>query len=57
MCWSKSWLNETISCTFLVAMCIMYPQQIGGLVGNALRLFGDLFSQVLTPIFLKAIGA
>ena len=54
---AKAGLMKPLAVLFLVAMCIMYPQQIGGLVGNALRLFGDLFSQVLTPIFLKAIGA
>lgn len=50
-------LFKLLSGFFIAAMCIMYPEQIGGSVAKAFRLFGDLFSQVLTPIFLKAIGA
>ncbi|WP_238948873.1 hypothetical protein [Clostridium sp. YIM B02569] len=50
-------LFKLLSGFFIAAMCTMYPQQIGGLVTKALGLFGELFSQILTPIFLKAIGA
>ncbi|WP_238917274.1 hypothetical protein [Clostridium sp. YIM B02555] len=41
---------------FIGAMCLIYPQQIGGFVAKALGLFGDMFSRIVTPIFLKALG-
>lgn len=54
---AKSSLIKSASGFFLAAMCIMYPQQIGGFVAKALDLFGDIFSKIITPIFLKILGA
>lgn len=54
---AKASLMKLLSGFFIATMCIMYPQQIGGFIGKALGLFGDIFSKIVTPIFLKAIGA
>ncbi|EKQ56411.1 MULTISPECIES: hypothetical protein [unclassified Clostridium] len=54
---AKSSLIKSASGFFLAATCIMYPQQVGGFVAKALGMFGNLFSSIVTPIFLKAIGS
>jgi hypothetical protein len=54
---AKVSLLRPVTVLFLGAMCLMYPQQIGGLAAKALGLFGDIVSSIVTPIFLKAIGA
>ena len=53
---SKANLVKSLFGFFIAAMCIMYPQQIGGLAAKGLGMFGDLFSKIITPIFLKVIG-
>lgn len=54
---AKSSLTKSAAGFFIAAMCITYPQQIGGFIAKALGLFGDIVSSIVAPIFLKAIGA
>jgi len=53
---AKSSLMKSALGFFLAAICIMYPQQIGGFAAKGLILFSDIFSKIVTPIFLKALG-
>jgi len=53
---ARSSLMKSASAFFLAAMCIMYPQQIGGFAAKLLGLFSDIFSKIVTPIFLRALG-
>jgi len=52
----KSSLMKSVLGFFLAAMCIIYNQQIGVLAAKALLVFGETFSKIVTPIFLKALG-
>ena len=41
---------------FIGAMCLMYPQQIGGFAMNIVSFIVDIFVKAITGQFLKAIG-
>lgn len=53
---AKASLIKSAALFSLAAMCMIYPQQIGGVFVKALVLFSDIFSKIVTSIFLKAIG-
>jgi hypothetical protein len=42
---------------FVGAMCIMYPQQIGGFVVEAIALFSDMIVKIISgPLLTKSFG-
>lgn len=49
-------LIKPLSEFFIAAMCIAYNQQIGLVVAKALLKFGEIFSNVVSPIFLRILG-
>ena len=53
---AKASLMKSASGFFLAAMCIMYPQQIGGFATKVLGLFSDIFVKIFSGPILKAIG-
>lgn len=53
---AKSNLMKSALLFFLAAMCIKYPQQIGGIAVKGLVLFSDIFTKIFTGPFLKALG-
>jgi len=53
---AKASLMKSASGFFLAAICIMYPQQIGGFLVKVLGLFSDIFAKIFSGAILKAIG-
>ncbi|EHI98063.1 hypothetical protein CDLVIII_1364 [Clostridium sp. DL-VIII] len=49
-------LIKPLSGFFILAMCIAYNQQIGLVVAKAVFKFGEIFSSVISPIFLRILG-
>lgn len=53
---AKASLIKSASGFFISVMCIMYPQQIGGVVVKVLGLFSDMVVKIFCGPFMKAIG-
>ena len=53
---AKSNLKKSALGFFIGAMCIMYPQQIGGIAAKGIGLFAEIFAKIFTGPLLKALG-